>query len=88
MDPELAANPIAYPDEKTLALGSAFTSLSLTGTQEMNTLWLTVKTADSSTTVYLILTAAAIVLIVVLWLSFKVRRKRRKARRCRKWKNA
>ena len=87
MDPELAANPIAYPDENTLALGSAFTSLSLTGTQEMNNLWLTVKTADSSTTVYLILTAAAIVLIVFFWLFYKVRRKRRKARRCRKWKS-
>ena len=87
MDPELAANPIAYPDENTLALGSAFTSLSLTGTQEMNNLWLTVKTADSSTTVYLILTAVAIVLIVFFWLFYKVRRKRRKARRCRKWKS-
>lgn len=86
MDPDVAENSIAYPDEQTLSRGSSFTSLSLTGTQEMNSLWLTVKTADSATTVYLILTIAAIALVVFLWLFFKVRRKHRKARRCRKWK--
>ncbi len=88
MDPELAENPVAYPDEETLAGGTAFMALSQRGTQEMDSLWLTVKTADNSTTVYLILTAVAVVLVVFLWVFFKVRKRRQKARRCAKWKTA
>lgn len=88
MDPELAEDPVAYPDEETLARGTAFMSLSQQGSQQMDSLWLTVKTADSATTVYLILTAAAIALIVFLWIFFKVRKRKRKARRCAKWKTA
>ena len=114
MDPELADNPIAYPDEETLAKGTAFMSLSQRGTQKMDNLWTLVRTADTpiiddmigdnsdseeeaednaairlpSTTVYLILTAAAIALVVFLWVFFKVRKRKRKARRCAKWKNA
>lgn len=86
MDPEIASDPIAYPDEETLERGSSFRSLSLEGTQEMNRLWLQVKTADTSTTVYSILTIAAIVLVILLWIFFKVRKRRKKARRCQKWK--
>ncbi len=86
MDPEIAADPIAYPDKETLVRGQSFSSLSLEGTQEMNRLWLQVKTADSSTTVYLILTIAAVALVVFLWIFFKLRRRRKKARRCQKWK--
>ena len=88
MDPEVASDPIAYPDEDTLARGLSFSSLSLEGTQEMNSLWLTVKTADTSTTVYLILTIAAVVLVVFLWGFVKFRKRRKKARRCQKWKQA
>ena len=88
MDPEVASDPIAYPDEDTLARGLSFSSLSLEGTQEMNSLWLTVKTADTTTTVYLILTIAAVVLVVFLWGFVKFRKRRKKARRCRKWKQA
>ena len=88
MDPEVASDPIAYPDEDTLARGLSFSSLSLEGTQEMNSLWLTVKTADTTTTVYLILTIAAVVLVVFLWSFVKFRKRRKKARRCQKWKQA
>lgn len=88
MDEELAENPVAYPDEETLARGSAFQSLSQQGSQQMDSLWLTVKTADTATTVYLIMTIAAIGLVVFLWIFFKVRKRNRKARRCAKWKNA
>lgn len=88
MDPEVASDPIAYPDTETLARGLSFSSLSLEGTQEMNSLWLTVKTADTTTTVYLILTIAAVVLVVFLWGFVKFRKRRKKARRCRKWKQA
>ena len=86
MDPEIASDPIAYPDEETLERGSSFRSLSLEGTQEMNRLWLEVKTADTATTVYSILTVAAIVLVLLLWIFFKVRKRRKKSRRCQKWK--
>lgn len=88
MDPDFAANPIAYPDGETLAGGTAFMSLSQRGTQEMDSLWTMVKTADTATTVYLILTVAAIALVIFLWIFFKVRKRNRKARRCAKWKTA
>ena len=88
MDPEVASDPIAYPDTETLARGLSFSSLSLEGTQEMNSLWLTVKTADTTTTVYLILTIAAVVLVAFLWSFVKFRKRRKKARRCQKWKQA
>lgn len=86
MDPEVAEDPIAYPDEETLALGSSFNSLSLEGTQLMNELWLTVKTADSSTTLFLILTVVAVISVGFLWIFFKVRKRRQRACRCRKWR--
>lgn len=86
MDPEMTANPVAYPDAETLARGHSFSSLSEAGNQQMNELWLSVKTADASTVFYLVLTVAAILLVCFLWVFFKVRHHRRKARRCQKWK--
>ena len=86
MDPEIASDPIAYPDAETLTRGQSFSSLSLEGTQEMNRLWLQVKTADTTTTVYIILTITAATLVIFLWIFFKIRRRRKKARRCQKWK--
>ena len=86
MDPELVDDPITYPDAETRAKGEAFFALSLEATQYMNAQWLTVKTADTTTTLYLVLTIVAIVLVVFLWVFFKVRKRRRKARRCMKWK--
>lgn len=87
MDPKTANNPVAYPAEDVLSHGVAFRALSESATQEMNALWLKVKTADTETTLYLILTIAAIVGVILLWLTVKVRRRVRKARRCQKWKN-
>lgn len=87
MDPEIVDDPITYPDEATRALGEEFFSLNIEATQYMNALWLTVKTADTSTTIYVILTIAAIALVIFLWIFFKVRKRRKKARRCQKWKN-
>ena len=86
MDPEVVADPITYPDEATQDRGEAFKSLSIEATQYMNALWLTVKTADTSTTLYLVLTIIAAILVIFLWIFFKVRKRRAKARRCRKWK--
>lgn len=87
MDSEVAGDPVAYPSEETLSKGAAFRALSEQATQEMNSLWLTVKTADTATTVYLIMTLAAIALTVFLWVFFKVRKRRQRARRCQAWKN-
>lgn len=86
MDPEIVSDPIAYPDAEEQSRGSSFRALDLEATQYMNTLWLTVKTANTTTTLYLILTIIAAVIIVFLWLFFKVRKRRAKARRCQKWK--
>lgn len=87
MDPEVASSPVAYPDKAIQALGSTFSSLSQEGTQYMNALWLTVKTADTTTTFYLVLTIVALVGVAVLWLFFKVRKRRKKARRCQAWRS-
>ncbi len=86
MDDEVRYDPITYPDQATQELGEEFKSLSIEATQYMNALWLTVKTADTSSTFYIIATIVAFVLVVFLWLFFKVRKRRAKARRCRKWK--
>lgn len=88
MDESVTQSDIAYPDEETLALGQSFSALSQEGTQQMNALWLSVKTSDNSTTVFLILTVAAIVLLIFLWLFLKVRKRRKRAARCRKWRTA
>ena len=88
MDPEIVNDPITYPSEEVKASGEEFKALSLEATQYMNALWLTVKTADTSTTVYLILTIGAVLLVALLWVVFKVRKRQQKRRRCQKWKNA
>ena len=86
MDPEVAESPVAYPSDEEIAIGTSFSALSQEATQYMNALWLTVKTADTATTVYLVMTIIAIALVIVLWILFKVRRRKAKARRCQKWK--
>ncbi len=86
MDEEVANDPVSYPDEETQKRGYVFQALSLEGTQYMNLQWLTVKTSGAETTLYLVLTIVALVLVAVLWVFFKVRKRRQKARRCRKWK--
>ena len=87
MDPEVVNDPITYPDEATRAAGEEFYALSLEATQYMNALWLTVKTSDTSVTFYLVLTVFAVVFVIFLWALLKVRKRKKKARRCQKWKN-
>ena len=50
----------------------------------MNRLWLEVKASYASTTVYLILTGAAVASIIP-WALLRLRRRRKKAQRCAKW---
>ena len=48
MDPEAVANPVAYPDEATLARGYAFLNLPAETSQLMDSLWLKMKTSGGS----------------------------------------
>ncbi|MCQ2531002.1 MAG: spermidine/putrescine ABC transporter substrate-binding protein [Lachnospiraceae bacterium] len=81
MDPEITESDIAYPSEDILANGEAFAALSVEGNQRMNSLWLSVKTDDNVLGKYLILTGAAIVVVIGLWLFFKIRKTRSIKRR-------
>ena len=86
MSEEVAENEIAYPSEEQLANGQIFQSLGEEATQEMNRLWLEVKASDASTTVYLILTGAAVASIIP-WALLRLRRRRKKAQRCAQWRS-
>ena len=69
-----------------LARSTSFVNLSLEATQHMNNLWLSVKTSGDDAGRYLLITGV-ILLFVLLWIGLqKLRRRRRKARRCAKWK--
>ncbi len=86
LDEEIVNDPVAYPDDETLARSESFAELSIEATQLMNDLWLSVKTSNSNTTLYLVLTIAAVVAVILFFTIQNAARRRRKARRCRKWK--
>ena len=88
MDEEVISSPVSYPDDETLARSESFSALPIEATQTMNDLWLTVKTAGANTTLYLILTLAAVALVIVFFVLKNDYRRRKIARRCRRWKNA
>ncbi len=83
MDPEMVENPIAYPDEATLARGHAFLNLPQETSQKMDSLWLQVKTGgtgSSNTLLYgLIGVAVVVILLVVLLISRKNKLKKRRS---------
>ena len=81
MDPEFAYDPIIDLDKEILAKGQAFRALSVAGMQEMNRLWLSVKTDDNVLGRYLILTGAALGLVIIFWLFSFLRKKRALSRR-------
>ena len=83
---EIVNDPVAYPDDETLARSESFAELSIEATQQMNDLWLSVTTSNSNTTLYLVLTIAAVVAVILFFTIQNAARRRRKARRCRKWK--
>lgn len=86
LDEEVTSSPVAYPDEETLARSESFAELSVEATQTMNDLWLSVKTSGSNTTLYLVLTLAAVAAVIAFFVISGALRARKKARRCRKWK--
>ena len=84
MDPEMASNDIAYPSTETLARSEAFLYLPTESNQLMDSLWLDVKTGDSEdTTVMMAVTIGVILLALAILLIHSLRKKRRRARRCR-----
>ena len=86
MDPEVTEDPVAYPDDETLARSEAFGSLDIATTQTMNDLWLSVKTAGANTTLLLVLTLVALAAVIAFFVIRSILIRRKKARRCRKWK--
>ena len=86
LDEEVTTSPVAYPDDETLARSESFAALSVEATQSMNDLWLSVKTNGANTTLYLALTIAAIAAVIVFFAVSNAVCRRKKARRCRKWR--
>ena len=86
LDEEIVNDPVAYPDDETLARSESFAELSIEATQQMNDLWLSVKTSNSNTTLYLVLTIAAVVAVILFFTIQSAHKRRQKSRRCRKWK--
>ena len=82
MGEEMAENPVAYPDEETLARGVMFLNLPAETIQKMDSLWLEVRTGGSSSNNALIfgLIGAAVV-IVILALVLVSRKNKMKKRR-------
>ena len=79
MDPEAVSNPIAYPDEETLAKGVAFLNLPAETSQLMDSLWLKVKTSGGNKT--LIIGIIGLAVVIAVCAIFIIRRKKKKARR-------
>lgn len=84
MDPEVTGSEVAYPSDETLARGQSFLPLSDEATQQLDSLWLEVRTSGDITG-YLIAGAAAAAVVGGLCLLFTLRKRRRMAvRRARK----
>ena len=79
MDPEAVSNPIAYPDEETLARGVAFLNLPAETSQLMDSLWLKVKTTGGSKT--LVIGIVGLVVVIAVCAFFIIRKNKKKAKR-------
>lgn len=92
MDQETAESPIAYPTASVLERGVSFLNLDVTANQEMDSLWLQVKTMgslDNYGSVNSIAVWSMTVLLAALIIFLAVRRaqhRRRIARRCARWR--
>ena len=81
LDEETAENEVIYPSEETLASGEMFLYLPVEANQQMDQLWLSVKTSSDNTRMYLTIGAVLVVAVAALTIFFKIRRRRRIARR-------
>lgn len=81
LDPETAANDIAYPSEETLANSESFLYLPTQISQAMDNLWLSVKTDGSNTGLYIGVAIAVVLIVAALAVVMQVQKKKKKARR-------
>lgn len=84
MDPEIAENPIAYPDASILENGDSFLYLSDEATLEMDDLWLAVKTDKSTvegTSSVIYLGVGIVVALMVVMLILNSNKKKRQSAR-------
>ncbi len=86
MDPDTVASDVAYPDAETLGRGSAFSFLQTETSQLMDSLWLEVKTQGSVDTYAIVCMAAVVVGLAAYFTIHGIRKKKRIANRCKKWK--
>lgn len=86
MDPDTAASEIAYPTQETLSNGRAFINLSAETSQFTDSLWLQVKTQGGVDTYAIVCMCAVVVLLAAYFIIHGVRKKKRIANRCKKWK--
>ena len=86
MDPDVVASEIAYPTEETLANGRAFINLSAETSQLTDSLWLQVKTQGGVDTYAIVCMCTVAVLLTAYFIIHGVRKKKRIANRCKKWK--
>lgn len=86
MDPDVVASEIAYPTEETLSNGRAFINLSAETSQLTDSLWLQVKTQGGVDTYAIVCMCAVVVLLTAYFIIQGVRKKKRIANRCKKWK--
>ena len=86
MDPDVAASEIAYPTEETLSNGRAFINLSAETSQLTDSLWLQVKTQGGVDTYAIVCMCTVAVLLTAYFIIHGVRKKKRIANRCKKWK--
>lgn len=86
MDPETASSEIAYPTQETLSRGKAFVNLSEDTLRLMDSLWLQVKTQGGVDTYAIVCMCAVVVLLAAYFAVHGIRKKRRIANRCKKWK--
>ncbi len=87
MDPEMAANEIAYPSAEILERATAFSYLPVETSQLMDRLWLDVKTS-SDATLYIVVAVIAVGVIISIAIANVVKTNRIKARRKRKRERA
>lgn len=86
MDPDTASSEIAYPTQETLSRGKAFVNLSEDTLRLMDSLWLQVKTQGGVDTYAIVCMCAVVVLLAAYFAVHGIRKKRRIANRCKKWK--
>ena len=86
MDPDVAASEIAYPTEETLSNGRAFINLSAETSQLTDSLWLQVKTQGGVDTYAIVCMCAVVLLLTAYFIIHGLRKKKRIANRCKKWK--